>query len=512
MATLLALMTALGLPTIARLMRSQPPRRTALILTAVAGLCLLVNGALTAFTLAGVVMRSPLVGMNGIGGSLLIDVVSGPILALIALIGLIVIAYSRNYLAGDPGQSRFLIAMADTIAAALLFVMSGNLALSIVLLIIVSLSLHRLLTFYPDRPAAQRAAAKKFVVSRLADIALIIAATLLYRAFGTLEIADLMTSAKSSPENWSATGVTTALVMVTFAALIKSAQFPLHGWLLEVMETPTPVSALLHAGIVNAGGFLAIRLANGLLTSPVALDVLMTVGAVTALLASLIMATQTTVKGQLAYSTIAQMGFMLMQCGFGAFASALLHILAHSLYKAHAFLSAGSVMATRNVNKPANLSLMATGIVLAGLVTLAGTLAVITPIDATSLLFATLFLAGILPLVVRQAMSAGYWQATISFTALTLAYAVTQIGVHWLMAGTLPAQPLLTTNLYARILGYGVLIAFTGISIAQMQDWNASKHPAARALSVHLRNGLYLNTFANRLALAVWPHKTATSA
>jgi hypothetical protein len=155
---------------------------------------------------------------------------------------------------------------------------------------------------------------------------------------------------------------------------------------------------------------------------------------------------------------------------------------------------------------------MATGIVLGGLVTLAGTLAVITPIDATSLLFATLFLAGILPLVVRLAMSAGYWQATISFTALTLAYAVTQIGVHWLMAGTLPAQPLLTTNLYARILGYGVLIAFTGISIAQMQDWNASKHPAARALYVHLRNGLYLNTFANRLALAVWPHKTATSA
>ncbi len=126
--------------------------------------------------------------------------------------------------------------------------------------------------------------------------------------------------------------------------MLKSAMLPLHGWLLEVMETPTPVSALLHAGIINAGGFLVLRLSDVLLLATPALETMAVIGGATALIASLVMLTQTAIKVQLAWSTIAQMGFMLLQCGLGAFSAALLHIVAHSLYKAHAFLASGSVM------------------------------------------------------------------------------------------------------------------------------------------------------------------------
>jgi NAD(P)H-quinone oxidoreductase subunit 5 len=113
------------------------------------------------------------------------------------------------------------------------------------------------------------------------------------------------------------------------------------------LETPTPVSALMHAGIVNAGGYLIIRTSPLLVTAPWVLSVLAIVGGVTACLAATAMLTQTSVKKSLAYSTIAQMGFMMLQCGLGAFSAAMLHILAHSLYKAHAFLNSGSVMSER---------------------------------------------------------------------------------------------------------------------------------------------------------------------
>ncbi|MCA9764679.1 MAG: oxidoreductase, partial [Gemmatimonadetes bacterium] len=125
---------------------------------------------------------------------------------------------------------------------------------------------------------------------------------------------------------------------------LKSAQFPTHGWLTEVMETPTPVSALLHAGVINAGGFLLIRFADVMVLSPGVLAALVLIGACTALCAGLIVLTQTAVKTSLAWSTIAQMGFMILQCGLALFPLALLHIVAHSLYKAHAFLRASSAV------------------------------------------------------------------------------------------------------------------------------------------------------------------------
>ena len=132
--------------------------------------------------------------------------------------------------------------------------------------------------------------------------------------------------------------------LLVTAALLKSAQFPAHGWLIEVMETPTPVSALLHAGVINAGGFLILRFSGVISLSTPSLETMALVGGFTALFGSVVMLTQTSVKVSLAYSTIAQMGFMMLQCGLGAFPAALVHIVAHSLYKAHAFLTSGSVI------------------------------------------------------------------------------------------------------------------------------------------------------------------------
>jgi NAD(P)H-quinone oxidoreductase subunit 5 len=508
--TLLPAIAAASLPLIARLMPAKTPRRRAAALGFAALGVLAVNAVVTALALTGGALRSPVIGIEGVGGSLLIDGVSAPVLLLIAVIGLVVISYSRNYLAGDPGQARFLAQLADTIALALLLVMSGNLALTLIVFVVLSLSLHRLLIFYPDRPAAQRAAAKKFVVSRAADLALLGAAVLLWRSFGTLEIADLASTARAVPAE--PISVTVAMVLISLTALIKSAQMPLHGWLLEVMETPTPVSALLHAGIVNAGGYIAIRLADLFLASPVALDVLVTIGAATAILASLVMLTQTTIKGQLAYSTIAQMGFMLMQCGFGVFASALLHILSHSLYKAHAFLSAGGVVETRTHAKPATVGIW--GIVAAVVVLLVAVagLAVAVPIGGTVLFFAVLFLIGILPVAMRQFAGGARLRAIATFAGLAAAYAVLQIGMHRLTAGTLPEIPQFIDRPYALGVGVIVIVAFAIIALLPLAAVGPIAGVTSRALYVHLRNGLYLNTIANRIALALWPHKPSQSA
>ena len=137
-----------------------------------------------------------------------------------------------------------------------------------------------------------------------------------------------------------------ATVLLVFGVLLKTAQLPFHGWMLQVMEAPTPVSALLHAGVVNIGGFVMIRLAPLMAHASIAQGMLIGVGLFTTIVASLVMTTRAAIKGVLAWSTIGQMGFMLVQCGLGAWHLALMHLLAHSLYKAHTFLSSGSVVQT----------------------------------------------------------------------------------------------------------------------------------------------------------------------
>lgn len=275
------------------------------------------------------------------------DSVSALMLLLVSVIGWVICQFSVRYLDGEPMQGRYFRWTGFTIGAVSLVVVAGNLPILILALLLTSLGLHPLLVHYGDRPSGRRAAAIKFFFSRLGDLCLMGAAILLYQAFGTLELPDLFAAVNAADVNAGASDKLPVAVgwLILMCAVFKSAQFPFHTWLPDTMEAPTPVSALMHAGIVNAGGYLLIRLSPIFVHSSGAMTMAAGIGGVTALLAALTMLSQTSVKRSLAYSTIAQMGFMILQCGLGAFSAAMLHIIAHSLYKAYSFLSSGSVLA-----------------------------------------------------------------------------------------------------------------------------------------------------------------------
>lgn len=261
---------------------------------------------------------------------------------LVALLGWIIVRFSEPYLDGEPEQDRYVTAFLLTLASVATLIITSHLVLLVAAWTASSLGLHRLLTFHRARASAQIVAHKKFLASRMAEICLLGALILIGRSAGTLdmfEIAAYVHQAAAVPP-----GLQVAAVLIALAAILKSAQLPIHGWLIQVMEAPTPVSALLHAGVVNIGGFVLIRLAALMAAAPAARAVLVVVGSLTAVLAGLVMMTRISIKVRLAWSTCAQMGFMLMECGLGLYELAMLHLVAHSLYKAHAFLTAGETV------------------------------------------------------------------------------------------------------------------------------------------------------------------------
>lgn len=282
---------------------------------------------------------------NGWRWGIYLDGLSVVMLLLISFIAWVNAMYARRYLDGDPGQGRFYKWFTLTVAAVVWMVVARDLLTLWLAWITTSLGLHQLLVFYPDRPWAVWTARKKFLISRLGDGFLAVGIGCIWYQFGTLEFTTLF-AALSTPNTWSSDTnlLSIAAGMLALGALTKSAQFPFHSWLPDTLETPTPVSALMHAGIINAGGFLMIRMSPLMAESSLAMNGLWLTGAFTATFAAIVMLTQTSIKRALAWSTIAQMGFMMLQCGLGAWSAALLHLVAHSLYKSHAFLSSGSAV------------------------------------------------------------------------------------------------------------------------------------------------------------------------
>jgi NAD(P)H-quinone oxidoreductase subunit 5 len=496
--------------------RSSTPRRFAALGVRASTVALLLALAvvLGAITTGGA--TSATLGPAGIGLSVHIDALSSIMLALVAFIGVIVVRYSRNYLDGDAGHRRFTRLLLLALAAVLTLILSGNLALLILAWVATSLVLDRLLVFYPERPAARRAAAKKFWISRIGDLCLIVAAALLYARFGTLDIAAMGEAARAAAGAPASSLVLPAALLVVTTAVLKSAQLPLHGWLIEVMETPTPVSALLHAGIVNAGGYLVLRLADVMLLATPALEVLALIGGATALFGSLVMLTQTSVKVQLAFSTVAQMGFMLLQCGLGAFSSALLHIVAHSLYKAHAFLSCGSVMDLARASwspspggqpHPARL-LMALGAVIAATLAIGAVFGPSPAVNPGSLALGAVLLMGLVHLMagaIDERPDAYVLARTgLSAAAVAAAYFALQAATAALVAGSLPPGGTLAgaPEIAIAIL---VVVSFAALTVFQNQMARRSSEPFWQAAYVHLRHGLYLNTLANRALLRLQP-------
>jgi len=448
---------------------------------------------------------SSLLGLAGIAVSVRLDPLSVAMLALVSVVGTVVLRFSRNYLDGDPGQGRFTGDLCLTLAAAALLVVSGNLVQLVAAWIGTSLALHRLLVFYRDRPRAVAAARGKFLVARASDACLIGAALLLATAFGTTDIAEILAQARlvdGAPEP----GVILAAGLIVVAALLKSAQFPSHGWLIEVMETPTPVSALLHAGIVNAGGFLVVRFADVVVLSGGAMHLLAAVGAVTALVGSIVMATQSSVKLSLAWSTVAQMGFMMLQCGLGAFALAALHIVAHSAYKAHAFLSSGTAVSTlRRTSSPAPV---APGRVLAGLAAALGAYAALALAlglwDAgrpATLAFGAILVLGVAHLLMPALAgrpSLGSVAAPLAAACgAAVAYAVLHAGAVRILGPVVPEPA--TADGVSLAIAAAAVAGFATIAFLQLAGGPRIADGLARAAYVHVANGFYLNVLFGRL-------------
>ncbi|MGY6551342.1 MAG: proton-conducting transporter transmembrane domain-containing protein [Erythrobacter sp.] len=489
----------------ALMLRDNAARLVSLALEAVLLVCL--GAALVA--LVGVfqtgAFTAEIFTINSAGLSLRMDAVSLPMIALVSFIGWIVLRYARTYMAEETGRAAFTGWLAIALAFVLLFAGAGNLLQLVIALIATSLCINRLLLFYPHRPAARRAARKQFITARLADAALITGAAALMMAYGTSDIAAILDAARAGMGGPLAQFAAFSLAL---AAIIISAQFPLHGWLTEVMEAPTPVSALLHAGVINAGGLLLIRFADVMLLSPAVLAILVMIGGFTAVFGGLVMLTQPAVKTSLAWSTVAQMGFMIMQCGFALFPLALLHILAHSLYKAHSFLaSGGAVEQIAAFKRPGPVAIPNRRAVLYAFLAALSIYAVMTfafgfQIQSPQanalgaiLIFGVAYLlaqglAGSAPAALMRRM-------VIYSVAASLGYFTLHTLAKMLALGTLPVTP--QPGPLEWVLMVLAVISFGAVAIAQAMFPLWAYHPAAAGLRVHLSNGLYANAMLDRL-------------
>jgi NAD(P)H-quinone oxidoreductase subunit 5 len=435
-----------------------------------------------------------------------LDAVSAVMLVVTSLLGWVVLRYARTYMDGAPRQGAFAARMGGTLAAVTLLVGSGGLWQMAVAFGLTAWMLNGLLTVASDRPAAHRAARKARLAQGLAGGLLLVACALMAMGYGTADIGEILILARGGLGNGYATWAAIALAV---AALAASAQMPLHGWVTEAMEAPTPVSALLHAGIVNAGGFFLIRLADVMLMAPGALAAVALFGGAVALIAGLIAITQTAVKTSIAWSTVAQMGFMLLQCGLGLFALALLHVAAHSLYKAHAFLASGQAVERIGAERrPGAVAVPGAGAVLAafgialGLYALAawGFAAAFGPKPIQAVALGAILIFGTAYLVAQglaeKAPGALTLRTSLAAAAAAVAYLMLQTAAEWWTLGTLPPVPLLGPLewkvLVLAVIGFGVV----AVAQAMLPLW--AQHPAVRGLRVHLSNGLYLDSMLDR--------------
>ncbi len=320
------------------------PRRAARWSIGFTTFTLLVALALLVQHLRGAEGQSLFVGVQSIG--LLLDPLSLAMSVLVAGISLIVHVYSLNYMADEPGYVRFFSLLDLMTATILLMVSAGDLITLLVAWFAVGQLLYFLLGHNTQREVTGRYAFWTFITYRLGDLPLVGAALLLVKAYGAWDLPTLFARVAADPhlQLGGVAVVPVAALLVALAAFARSARFPLHIWLPYTMDGPTPVSALMHAGIVNAGGFLFNRFAPLLIHAPDVLHLAFVVGLVTALLGSALMLTQNDIKKSLGYSTMGQMGFMIMECGLGAFSLAVYHLIAHGLFKATLFLGSGNVI------------------------------------------------------------------------------------------------------------------------------------------------------------------------
>jgi len=432
-------------------------------------------------------------------------------LVLVAFVGTVVSRYSFRYMDGDRNEGTFHRWLSLTLGSFFTLIAVGNIWAFFVSWVATSLFLHSLLTFYKERPIAVLAAGKKYIFSRISDLTLLVAFILIVHTLHATEFSEIKSALLNLHGPMPASLIAAGYLIVA-SAIFKSAQFPFHGWLIQVMEAPTPVSALLHAGIIYTGSFLLLRMSPLLSLVGGGRDLLIVFGALTILTTSLMMLTETNIKESLAYSTSAQMGFMLMECGMGLYSLAVIHILGHSVYKAHAFLSSGSVVdhfrtpsfKTENT-QPSRLEFIP------GL--LFGIALTLIIAKAFGMNFrdqpALLTIGTILSVAVSQLMLPAIrtkhpqkgvlilWIAGISAVVLSGYFGLHQIFDH-MLGKSLPG-PRFPENTREVALGFLVSTTFLLIYILQASLASLAGNRFWNAMYVHLYNGLYIDILLNRL-------------
>jgi NADH-quinone oxidoreductase subunit L len=318
--------------------------------------------------------------------NLLLDPLSAVMMLVVTGVGSLIHIYSLGYMAHDEERPRYFSYLNLFTFFMLLLVMGGNLPLLFVGWEGVGLCSYLLIGFWYKKDSASAAGMKAFVVNRIGDAGLILGMIFIFHQFGSLDLVEVATNAGAlAHEAWGEMGpVTIACLLLFVGACGKSAQIPLHVWLPDAMEGPTPVSALIHAAtMVTAGVYMVARLAPLYHGSETAMGVVAIVGTVTALVAGTVALVQTDIKKVLAYSTVSQLGYMFLACGVGAFGVAVFHLFTHAFFKALLFLGSGSVIHAMGGEQDMRKM---------------GGLAGKIPVTAATFLVGTLAIAGIYPL------------------------------------------------------------------------------------------------------------------
>jgi len=309
----------------------------------------------------GVIQQSLLIyqwiqagGYSWLNVAFRVDQLTCVMLLTVLIVSFLVVAYSVGYMRdhhgrAERGYERFFAFLGIFVFSMCTLVLAGNFLLLYLGWELVGLSSYLLIGFYYERPSAAAAAKKAFIVNRIGDFGFCLGILLIYLTFRTLDyqaVFDMVREARTADGLPLTNHRVTAIALLLFCGAIgKSAQLPLHVWLPDAMEGPTPVSALIHAAtMVTAGVYMVARCNAIFAASPYAMWVVGTIGAITALFAATIALTQYDMKRILAYSTLSQLGLMFLGLGVGAFDSAIFHLFTHAFFKACLFLGAGSVM------------------------------------------------------------------------------------------------------------------------------------------------------------------------
>ena len=448
----------------------------------------------------------PGTAMPGLGATL----TGAWVAVLVQLLGTAIGFFSSRYLQGELGQPRYVAALASVLAAVHLLLLADHWLVLIAAWAAVGLALQHLLCFYKDRPFALLAAHKKRVADRLADLLLIAAAALAWNEVGSGSLPELWRYLETGSPSFA---LQTSAVCLALAVVLRTALLPVHGWLIQVMEAPTPVSALLHAGVINLGGFVLIRFAPLLEAAPVARWLLVGTGLVTALLAGLVMLTRISIKVRLAWSTVAQMGFMVMECGLGLYTLALLHLIGHSLYKAHAFLAASSAVEETRIRTmrgnvvPSVASLLVAPIISAALTAgLVALLAAVAPMPVWPWWWSAVLALAWAPLLwqpsKRHEDAPGAVRGVLTGVGMVTALVLAALVGHAVPFGVID-EPHATAGLVALV---GMAVLYLSLSLMQTR---------AQALYTWRRwsyAGFYVDEFVTRAVLHLWPARWTTAA